>query len=83
MTKGKGLMKKCELSEELSDFMGKDTASRSEVTKKVWAYIKKYDLQDPDDRRTIIPDDELSPIIGSKPINMMKMTGKISKHILS
>ena len=80
--KGSALTKPLPLSDELADFMGKDKASRAEVTKKVWAHIKKNDLQDEDNRRMIIPDDVLEPIIGSKPINMMKMTGQISKHFI-
>lgn len=82
MAKGSALTKKLELDDELADFMGKDTASRAEVTKAVWAHIKKHDLQDEEDRRVIHPDEDLEPIIGQSPINMMKMTGKISKHFL-
>jgi len=81
--RGSALTKKCNLSDQLAEFMGKDKASRSEVTKAVWAYIKENDLQDPDDKRTICPDDELGAIIGHSRINMMKMTGAISKHIES
>lgn len=83
MSRGSAITRKCELSEELAEFMGKEKASRAEVTKAIWAYIKKHDLQDPDNRRMILPDDELAPIIGSRPINMLKMTGQISKHIFS
>jgi chromatin remodeling complex protein RSC6 len=75
-------MKKCKISDELADFMNADTASRPEVVKKLWAYIKKHDLQDPDKRRIIIPDDTLAPLIGAKPIDMMKMTKKLSEHFL-
>ena len=80
--KGSALTKKLALSDELAEFMGKDTASRAEVTKAIWVYIKKHGLQDEDDKRTIIPDDELAQIIGKNPINMMKMTGVVSKHFL-
>jgi len=78
----KGIMKKCKISDDLADFMGASTASRPEVVKKLWAYIKKHDLQDPDAKRIIIPDETLEPLIGSKPIDMMKMTKKISAHFL-
>ena len=84
MAKGSALTKKLELDDALAEFMGKDTASRGEVTKAVWAHIKKHKLQeDPDDKRVVYPDEDLEPLIGSQPINMLKMTGKISKHFLS
>lgn len=83
MAKGSALTKKLELDDVLAEFMGKDTASRAEVTKAVWAHIKKYDLQDEDDRRIIHPDEDLEELLGSRPINMMKMTAKISKHFVS
>lgn len=81
MAKGAGLKAKLKLSETLADFMGSDTASRMEITKEIWKYIKKHGLQDEDDRRMIVPDDVLAEIIGSKPINMMKLAGKISAHV--
>lgn len=81
MAKGSALTRKLPLSEDLADFMGKSTASRAEVTKALWVHIKKYELQSDKDKRIIIPDDTLAPLIGKKPINMLKMTGVISKHI--
>lgn len=81
MAKGSGLDKKYLLSDELAEFIGKDKASRKEITKAVWDHIKKHDLQDEEDRRTIIPDDELSPILGSKPFSMMKLAGKFTPHL--
>lgn len=77
---GVGIHKKYALSDELADFMEKDSASRPEITKALWAYIKENDLND---GRTIHPDDVLSPILGSRPLDMMKMPSKISEHITS
>lgn len=71
MAKGSALTKKCELSDALADFMGRDTASRAEVIKAVWAHIKKEGLQDDEKRRIIHPDEALEPILGSKPIDMI------------
>jgi chromatin remodeling complex protein RSC6 len=76
-----GLNKLLNISDELAEIIGKKKASRPMVMKLVWAYIKKYDLQDPDSRRTIIPDDLLAEVLGSKPIDMMKMTKKLSDHM--
>lgn len=77
-----GLNKPCDLSEDMADFMGKDSASRAEITKKIWVHVKKHKLQDPDDKRTIIPDDTLEPILGKRPITMFKIGSKISEHIV-
>ena len=77
----KGLSQALPLSEELQAVVGKAKASRPQVMKAIWAYIKKHDLQDPDKRRIIVPDDVLGEVIGHKPIDMLKMTKKISEHI--
>ena len=75
------LSKKYEPSEALAEIVGDKLISRPQVTKLIWAYIKKYDLQDSKNRRLIVPDDILGEIIGHKPIDMMKMTKKISEHL--
>ena len=69
------------LSPELEAVVGKGPMPRTEVTSKVWAYIKANNLQKETDKRTIVPDAKLGAVIGNDEINMMKMTGKISKHI--
>lgn len=75
------LQKPMNLSPELEAIVGKGPMPRTEVTSKVWAYIKSNDLQKASDKRTIVPDAKLGAVIGNDEINMMKMTGKISKHI--
>ncbi|MDJ0979778.1 MAG: SWIB/MDM2 domain-containing protein [Erythrobacter sp.] len=75
------LQKPVQLSSELEAVVGKGPMPRTEVTSKVWAYIKANDLQKPTDKRTIVPDAKLGAVIGNDEINMMKMTGKISKHL--
>jgi chromatin remodeling complex protein RSC6 len=79
MARGSALMKKLELSDELADFMRANTASRGEVMKKIWAYIKKHDLNE---GRIIHPDDELAPILGTKSLDMFKMTKVLSGHFV-
>ncbi|MEM7781189.1 MAG: SWIB/MDM2 domain-containing protein [Pseudomonadota bacterium] len=69
------------LSSELEAIVGKGPMPRTEVTKKVWDYIKSNGLQKEGDKRTIVPDAKLGAVIGNAEINMMKMTGKISAHI--
>lgn len=75
------LQKPMQLSPELEAIVGKGPMPRTEVTKKVWDYIKGNNLQKEGDKRTICPDAKLGAVIGNDDINMMKMTGKISKHI--
>ncbi len=71
-----------EISETLADIVGKGPMPRTEITKKLWAYIKKHKLQDTNNRRNINPDEKLAKVLGtSKPIDMFKMTSKLSKHI--
>lgn len=70
------------LSKELSTFLGVTESSRPEVTKGVWAYIKAHNLQNPENKRQIMPDAKLATILGTKdPVDMFKMTGLISKHM--
>lgn len=70
------------LSEELSVVVGKGPMPRTEVTKKIWAYIKKNKNQDPKNMRNIIPDDNLAKVFGTKkPVNMFQMTKLINKHL--
>lgn len=75
------LQKPMKLTSELEAIVGKGPMPRTEVTSKVWAYIKANNLQKETDKRTIVPDAKLGAVIGNEEINMMKMTGKISKHI--
>ncbi|MDE1975118.1 MAG: hypothetical protein KGI49_01235 [Patescibacteria group bacterium] len=69
------------LSPELAEVVGAGPMPRTEVVSKVWEYIKKNNLQDAKDKRTINPDEKLGKVLGTAPINMMKMAGALSKHI--
>ena len=75
-------MKPQNLKPDLEAVVGKGPMPRSEVTKKLWEYIKKNDLQDPKDKRTILNDEKLKKIFDNKPsVHMMKMAGFISKQL--
>ncbi len=70
------------LSKELQEIVGAPELSRPEIVKKVWDYIKANQLQDPKNKRMIVPDQKLSKVFGSKtPIDMMKLAGILNKHI--
>lgn len=70
------------ISKELADIVGASELSRMEATKKLWDYIKAHDLQDPKNKRTIIPDAKLAKVIGKKPVDMMKLAGLLNNHFL-
>ncbi len=75
-------MQPLQVSEELAAVVGKGPLPRTEVTKKLWEYIKKYKLQDEKNKRNINPDEKLSKVFGSKKtINMFDMTKLVSKHL--
>lgn len=69
------------ISEDLAGVIGKGPIPRKFVTKKIWDYIKKNNLQDTENKRMINPDAKLAKVLGSKPIDMFKMTAKVSKHV--
>lgn len=74
-------MKPMGVSDELAAVVGKGPMPRSEVVKKLWAYIKKNDLQNPKNKRNILADDKLAEIFGKKEVTMFEMTKLVSKHL--
>jgi len=74
-------MQPMKLSDSLAAVVGKGPMPRTEVTKKIWAYIKKNKLQDPKNKRNIIPDAKLSEVLGKKAVNMFEMTKLVNKHL--
>ena len=66
----------------LSEIVGSKPLPRTEVTKKLWAYIKKNGLQDKKNRRDINADAPLKAVFGGKAkVNMFEMTKLVSKHL--
>jgi chromatin remodeling complex protein RSC6 len=78
---GGGFMKALEVSPELQAVIGTKTAPRTEVTKRLWAYIKKNNCQDPKNKRDIIADDKLKAVFGKAKVNMFEMTKLVGKHL--
>lgn len=74
-------MKPLTVSPELTAVVGKGPLPRSEVTKKLWDYIKKNKLQDPKNKRNINSDEKLKAVLGKNQVNMFEMTKLISKHL--
>ena len=75
-------MKPLAVSADLEAVVGKGPLPRSEVVKKLWAYIKKNNLQDPKNKRNINADEKLKKVFGGKGVvNMFEMTKLVSKHL--
>ena len=75
-------MKPVTPNEKLAAVVGAAPLPRTELTKKLWAYIKKNNLQDKKNRRMINADDKLKPIFGGKAqVSMFDMTKMVSKHL--
>lgn len=80
--KNSAFMKPVQVSDTLAEVVGRGPMARTEVTKKLWEYIKKHKLQAQDNKRNINPDQKLSRVLGSsQPIDMFKMTSKVAKHL--
>lgn len=66
----------------LAAVVGKDPLPRTEVTKRVWDYIRKYNLQDPKDKRSIRADATLRPIFGGRDsVTMFELTKLVNAHL--
>ncbi len=75
-------MKPMQPSAQLSNVVGSSPMPRTEVTKKLWQYIKRKNLQDPKERRFIIADENLKPIFNGKGrVSMFDMTKLVNKHL--
>ena len=74
-------MKPLTPSTTLAAVVGATPLPRTEVVKKLWAYIKKNGLQDAKNRRNINADDKLKPIFGKNTVSMFEMTKLVSKHL--
>lgn len=75
-------MQPMKVSADLAAVVGKDPLPRTEVTKRLWAYIKENNLQDSVNRRNINPDANLQKVFGGKKaVNMFEMTKLVNKHL--
>lgn len=74
-------MKALTPSSTLAAVVGASPLPRTEVVKKLWAYIKKHNLQDKNNKRNINADDKLKSIFGKATVNMFEMTKIVSKHL--
>ena len=68
-------------SAELGAIVGNDALPRSEVISKVWDYIKSNNLQNPENKREILADDNLKKVFGRDKCTMFEMNKYISQHV--
>jgi len=80
-TPNAAFMKALTPSAELAAVIGATPVPRTEVTKKIWDYIKKHDLQDPANRRNINADAKLKPLFGKDQVSMFELTKIVSGHL--
>jgi upstream activation factor subunit UAF30 len=75
-------MKPMQPSPALAKIVGERPLPRTEVVKKLWAYIKKHNLQDKKERRNINADDQLREVFGGKrTVSMFEMTKLVNDHL--
>ena len=81
-TPSAAFMKPVQPSNTLAAVIGSSAMPRTEVTKKLWQYIKRNSLQDSKNRRMINADDKLRAVFGGRSqVNMFEMTKLVSRHL--
>jgi upstream activation factor subunit UAF30 len=79
--KPNALQKPLQPSKELAAVVGSEPLPRGEVVSKVWDYIKKHELQNPENRREILADDKLEAVFGKKKVTMFEMNKYLAQHL--
>lgn len=74
-------MKPVTPSATLAAIIGPEARPRTEVTKHIWDYIKKHNLQDAQNRRNINADAKLRPLFGKDQVSMFELTKLVSTHL--
>ena len=80
-TPNAAFMKPMQPSDQLATVVGSGSMPRTEVTKKLWQYIKRKGLQDSKNRRMINADENLRPIFKTGQVSMFDMTKLVNKHL--
>lgn len=82
-TKPNALQQPLKPSAELGAIVGTDPLPRGEVVSKVWDYIKKNNLQNPENKREIVADDKLKKVFGKDKCTMFEMNKHLAAHLKS
>jgi upstream activation factor subunit UAF30 len=75
------LQKPLKPSAELAAVVGEGPLPRGEVVSKVWEYIKKHDLQNPENKREILADGALKKVFGRDKVTMFEMNKYLAQHL--
>ena len=75
------LQKPLQPSSELAAVVGSEPLPRGEVVSKVWTYIKKHNLQNPDNKREIVADAALKKVFGKDRVTMFEMNKHLANHL--
>lgn len=79
----RGIMRPRPVSPEMQALVGESEIPRTQVLKKIWAYIKENNLQDPENKKVIICDEKLQKIFGGKDrVGFLEIAGLITPHFL-
>ena len=77
-----GFMKAMKPSDALAKIVGNEPLPRTAITKKLWEYIKKHNLQDPNNKRNINADENLLVVFdGKNQVSMFEMTKLVNRHM--
>ena len=74
-------LKPLQPSQELAAIVGSTPLPRSEVVSRVWEYIKKHKLQNPQNKREIMADEKLEKVFGKKSVTMFEMNKHLAQHL--
>ncbi|KAF2541975.1 hypothetical protein F2Q68_00028892 [Brassica cretica] len=79
----RGIMKPRPVSPEMQDVVGEPVIPRTQALKRIWAYIKEHDLQDPQDKKVIVCDEKLKKIFAGKDrVGFLEIAKLIGPHFL-
>ena len=78
---GGGLARPVQPSADLAAITGGDPLPRSQVVSKMWDYIRKNNLQNPQNKREIVADDKLRKVFGKDRVTMFEMNKHLSNHL--
>lgn len=80
--RGVGLQQPVRPDAALAEVIGPSPGPRTELTRRIWDYIKGHKLQDPDDRRMIRPDAKLKKVVGAKQkVSMFELAKHLNAHV--
>ena len=80
--KPNGFTKPLRLSPEMAAWVGTETASRPDITKHLWAYVKSKDLQDPANKQFVLADETLKALTGEERFKAFTFSKLIKDHVL-